>query len=258
MKNTNNYSSERIEEYIMTKKKNNNRKKTKPKKEKSKFAIMLDKLRRERKMTQKELGKAFFATQPTVSKWLSGESEPSIEILCQMADFFNVSVDVLIGHNDTPALSYKDVFQKIQWLLDQGTLRDCYLYQTLDDKTFSKVANDEFPYPLLFLASYNPIISGLFRKYCDFKNIGGNLQEAQQYWDQLLANKLDFPYSNDVNDELNTIIHYLQSHGIHDGIELYTEAVRVSSDETERKKILNEIKKRDENPEEDDNPNGLF
>ena len=48
-------------------------------------------------ITQYALTKKLGICQSTVSNWLHGKKEPSIESLWKLADFFDVTVDYLIG-----------------------------------------------------------------------------------------------------------------------------------------------------------------
>ena len=60
-------------------------------------------LRRQKGITQETLAKHFGVTNQTVSKWESGQCYPDIQLLPQIADYFGISVDELMGH--TPAVS---------------------------------------------------------------------------------------------------------------------------------------------------------
>ncbi len=52
------------------------------------------------KLTQMQLAHAINVGQSSVSDWLNSKSEPSIENLWKLADFFDVSVDYLIGRKE--------------------------------------------------------------------------------------------------------------------------------------------------------------
>ena len=67
-------------------------------------------LRRERKITQELLADFIGVTKAAVSKWENGQSMPDILLLPQLAVFFNVTVDELIGFD--PQLS-KEQIQKL-------------------------------------------------------------------------------------------------------------------------------------------------
>ena len=54
-------------------------------------------LMKSEKLTQMQLAHALEVGQSSISDWLNSKSEPSIENLWKLADFFDVSVDYLIG-----------------------------------------------------------------------------------------------------------------------------------------------------------------
>lgn len=55
-------------------------------------------LRHDRKITQEELADFIGVTKAAVSKWESGKSTPDVLLLPQLAAFFDVSVDELMGY----------------------------------------------------------------------------------------------------------------------------------------------------------------
>ena len=57
-------------------------------------------LRMERGISQQQLADAISVTQPSIHKYETQSVEPEISILIQLADYFNTSVDYLIGHTD--------------------------------------------------------------------------------------------------------------------------------------------------------------
>ena len=54
--------------------------------------------RKERGLTQEQLAEVFGVTVGAVSKWESGMSVPEVEMILELAEFFEVSVDVLLGY----------------------------------------------------------------------------------------------------------------------------------------------------------------
>lgn len=54
--------------------------------------------RRERQLTQEQLAEVLSVTAGAVYKWEAKLSVPDIELIIQMADFFDTSVDVLLGY----------------------------------------------------------------------------------------------------------------------------------------------------------------
>lgn len=55
-------------------------------------------IRKEKGMTQEALAEAIGVTTAAVSKWETGQSVPEVGMLMELADFFEVSVDALLGH----------------------------------------------------------------------------------------------------------------------------------------------------------------
>lgn len=56
-------------------------------------------LRKERNMTQEKLASEMGVSIAAVSKWETGNSIPDIITLCNLADFFMISTDELLGRN---------------------------------------------------------------------------------------------------------------------------------------------------------------
>ena len=54
--------------------------------------------RKERKMIQEQLAEVLGVTVGAVYKWESGLSLPELKLIVEMADFFDISVDVLLGY----------------------------------------------------------------------------------------------------------------------------------------------------------------
>ena len=51
-------------------------------------------------LNQSKLANGIGVNQSTVCNWLNGKKEPSLESLWKLADFFDVSVDYLIGRKE--------------------------------------------------------------------------------------------------------------------------------------------------------------
>ncbi len=65
----------------------------------NKFKNILKELRIERNLGQVELAKAIGVSKGIISLWENGLREPSMYCLISLAEYFNVSVDELIGFN---------------------------------------------------------------------------------------------------------------------------------------------------------------
>ena len=60
----------------------------------------LKELRLERNLTQGDIAKLLNMSKMAVSHWEKGNSEPSIEQLKILAEFFDVTIDYLVGYSD--------------------------------------------------------------------------------------------------------------------------------------------------------------
>ena len=58
------------------------------------------KLRKNMKLTQMEVAEKFNYSDKSISKWEKGESLPSVEVLCELAQFYGVSLDDLTKENE--------------------------------------------------------------------------------------------------------------------------------------------------------------
>lgn len=54
------------------------------------------KIRKEKALTQEEFGKIFHVTRQTVSNWENEKSYPDLQILIEISNRFDISLDVLI------------------------------------------------------------------------------------------------------------------------------------------------------------------
>lgn len=82
-------------------------------------------LMKEKNITQKVLSEAVGVSQGNISDWKSGRSSPTIDALIKSAQYFNVSVDYLLGNNEQ---SIEDIVKT-------------YLFGTtdIDDKILNQV-----------------------------------------------------------------------------------------------------------------------
>lgn len=57
------------------------------------------KLRKDKKLTQLEVAEKFNYSDKSISKWEKGESLPSVEVLCELAAFYDVTLNDLTHEN---------------------------------------------------------------------------------------------------------------------------------------------------------------
>lgn len=61
------------------------------------FGATIYALRKSRYLTQEQLAEQLMVSSVTISKWERNETLPSLELLCKLADYFDVTVDELLG-----------------------------------------------------------------------------------------------------------------------------------------------------------------
>ena len=68
--------------------------------ENNRFKDRLKMLRNEKEMSGSELGAIFGVTKVGIHGWESGKRNPSLDMLMSIADYFEVSLDYLMGKTD--------------------------------------------------------------------------------------------------------------------------------------------------------------
>lgn len=76
-------------------------------------------IRKAKNMTQEQLAEAMGVSTASVSKWETGQSAPEISVLTALADFFEVSVDTLLGH-EVKADRQKAMLDEMDALADEN------------------------------------------------------------------------------------------------------------------------------------------
>ena len=66
------------------------------------FSQRLRSLRQDKKLTAEQLGKEFGVSKQTVSRWELGDRLPPLDVATALADYFDVSLDYLVGRSDKP------------------------------------------------------------------------------------------------------------------------------------------------------------
>lgn len=64
-----------------------------------KIGLRLQRIRKQNGVSQKELAKELHVQRQTISSYERGVSTPDIYILIAMADYFEITVDELVGRN---------------------------------------------------------------------------------------------------------------------------------------------------------------
>lgn len=67
-----------------------------------------------RHMNKNDLSKAIGVSSGNLSDWSNGRSQPSVDKLIKIADYFDVSVDYLVGRNEQFPSPSPDTFELIR------------------------------------------------------------------------------------------------------------------------------------------------
>lgn len=94
-------------------------------------------LRKKRNLTQKDVADAIGITFQTYSYYETGRTKPTPETLCKLADFFEVTVDELLGRSPqlfddarVPKTEVQDLFDRLN-IVDQGRVLG-YMHSILE------------------------------------------------------------------------------------------------------------------------------
>lgn len=150
------------------------------------MATIGDRIRIKRKelgLTQAELGEKLHVTDRAVSKWESGEGDPSISLLSLLAETLNVSVDFLLTGKVEETISLDDMDEE---------KRALYFIKK-DDGVFKKskwiwISNElnKDEYGEFFTSFYCESSNAECRISCDGDYtlfVNGNMVESNQYGD---------------------------------------------------------------------------
>lgn len=67
--------------------------------------MILKKIRKEKGISQLKLAMDLNTNQNTISRYETGEREPGINELIKIADYFDISIDYLVGRTTNPKIN---------------------------------------------------------------------------------------------------------------------------------------------------------
>lgn len=102
------------------------------------FAQRVKQLRKNKHLTGEQLGNILGITKTGISYWENGRSVPDNEMLLKLADFFDVSIDYLLGKTDIEtkidkSTYYGDYDEVVEYLKDNPEHLDAYKRILNDD-----------------------------------------------------------------------------------------------------------------------------
>ena len=132
-------------------------------------------LRKNRNLTQEQMADIFHVSPQAVSRWENGITYPDIEMLPSLADFFNISVDDLLG------IDIKKKEERIEEIINQICEA---IKENAVDKEIEIVKNglEEFPNNLYLL---DRLAGSLWNKLWQCKNAGQE-NEIKKYGEETI------------------------------------------------------------------------
>jgi len=125
------------------------------------FGKRLKELRVEKELTQEKLGEIFNVRKGTVSNWENGNRFPDENTIIKLADFFNVSIDYLLGRTDKRQphhLTKEDIIKlapEYAWLFEEEGLEYVELVEEIRGKEIPPEVIKELIETILKYRDYN-------------------------------------------------------------------------------------------------------
>ena len=89
------------------------------------FGQISRQLRKQKKLTQKELADIIFVEQTTISGYENGKIQPTAKVIIELADYFDVSTNYLLGQ---PEKNKNQLEQIIDSTIDELKNEDTLLF----------------------------------------------------------------------------------------------------------------------------------
>lgn len=99
------------------------------------FSNRLKELRKDKKITQSELGNILGVAKTTISMYENGNSTPNDDIKLKMCEYFNVSLDYLVGKSN--------IKQSADSIIDSNPKENTVALHTDDYDELPQEAKDE-------------------------------------------------------------------------------------------------------------------
>ena len=98
-----------------------------------KIGEFLKHLRKEQGLTQEQLAEAFYVSSRTVSRWETGSNMPDLEILIELADYYDVDIrEIIDGERKSEIMDNetKDTLKKVaEYAVEEKNLQRKPLYR---------------------------------------------------------------------------------------------------------------------------------
>lgn len=137
----------------------------------------IKRLRRERDITQEQLAEIFNVSCQTISRWETDSSYPDIEMLPVIANFFNITVDKLMGMDENlEAKKVEKYLSDFQMAISKGLVYECV--------RIARNGVQEFPNNYMLL---NKLMYALFIACSDDADIPEWKENMQKYDSEIVS-----------------------------------------------------------------------
>ncbi len=169
-----------------------------------KIAEKLVELRTSKGVTQEDVAQSLSVSNKTISKWENGASTPDLPMVVELAKYYGVTTDTLLGLSEEKKQSTKEEIRFLFEGLDrrESVLKAFETIRSLVPAMFGKVSkyNDdaydkEDVFPTSMLHGYRSEIS--LHEFFEFTASSENVNLAVM----MLRNKANFAWMNDANKQ---------------------------------------------------------
>lgn len=188
---------------------------------------MLKKLRTEAKLSQYELGVKLGVSQQAIGQWEKGSRDPDSTTIKNIANFFNVTTDYLMGNSSGEANNLREVMAfsknttlKFMQKLIGDTRNGKVTWHRYSESSFAPVAELN---PTLSFFSY--VSKGIvFLNYWDTNSVGLSIQFNKEDSDT----EINVPYDPEIQKAVNEL--YNEVYSILPNLEKFFEEYLSSDD----------------------------
>ncbi len=109
------------------------------------FSLRLRELRNSKGLSQQKLADFLGISKSSINMYERGEREPGLEIVENIADFFNVDIDYLFGKSDIPNRALVQSYQVPDTAIQGKTDPDqfiLYMYKQLDTEDKAEIRGE--------------------------------------------------------------------------------------------------------------------
>lgn len=101
--------------------------------------LILKELRQSKKLKQAEIAHYLQVSPQCYSSYEQGSREPNIETLIKLADFFDVSLDTLMGRVSSRLSKYQNSYEALSLISQQNMLELIKVFSKVSEKSQLKI-----------------------------------------------------------------------------------------------------------------------